>query len=429
MATSSAVPAMGDIVFPAADWAALVATLRSLASTEEKVDYLAETYPGIASVVLMAGFTGAPEMLANIQKLNGAIAYHKTCPSVPGANHRLAYQIQPATPSILEALLLSSTRLRARDITAIREATTTHAGGDCYVFIQPSYTSGGDCRGVHAEAVYLPKDPRDGKPWFTTTLIDPKARGKNGEAVARLYEDLMLDQVSPRAPGSAFEIMQSANPPDPQLGQYNVAFADWLENDKRMFEYVMSVVSGDPSKVVYHSQGVIKIACSREQLRQAAISREVILKCHELGTIATLGAHCGMNSCAHCVMANFTLGSLLPGPGDRILPLDRILYSLIDRAETVYWTEQKGLRVRQFMSEGEGLIPALPREDMKDTLKAIFAKPTIMQSHDPARPSYGAQYLFCDRLSVKPNADEAYQAVAAVHRDYLAERLAEMEDR
>lgn len=425
---------MADVLFGDVDWVTLNATLNALATTDEKVAFIAKNYPGLASIVLMANFRGRDDILRQIQQANKRIA--GTASRVPGANHQVAFQPQIAYESLVEALFMNSPLLTRSTLNQImRERQSLHAGGRCYVLIQPCFTRNGHARSVHADAVYVPNDKRDGDAWFITTFIDPKERGDNEtvqNAVKRLYQDRNLSYASPRPPTGDFETMQSSTPPNAKLGQYGLAEADWLKNDHHMFEHVMSCISGKPATVVYHTMGVIEISLEKEHLREAMIARDVILKSHALGTIATLGAHCGVNSCGHCVMGLFTLGSMAGGADQRALPLDQILGVLIDKAENVYWTNTKNFRPRDFFDLDEPIpavskqntIPLVSKTKIKATLDDIFSHKSITASINSERPSYASQYLRCDTLPDAEGVQQAFQTVAQIHLAYLEKKSA-----
>lgn len=387
----------------------MAAKIRACANNAEKLELLAKDYPGIGSVVLMGNTPRHEENIGELQRLGEMILYHSTKGAIPGRNYGIGYIVQTGFNDVVDAILSNSTRLKAGHVKEIKEGTFVHSGGDAYVFAQPIYTSAGAPRGCHLDTVYVPYDSRDGKPWYTTTLIDPKARGSAKEPITRLYEELRLDDVSPDPPKTTFEKVMSNNPPDAKLGQYNIAFSDDLSNDSRMFEHVMSIVGGNPQKVLYHTQGVLKLPFSQEQLRQAKIVDRVIRKCHELGCVATLGGHCGKNSCAHCTMAICVLG--VPGLGnkERSLPLDEIFYKLSDYPGAIaYWTDEHDIRPRQFM-DNHSKIPEVSVEDFKETLRTkVFASPAV-QSAPSDRISFADQYLNCGKVP-----EEAYETHALV---------------
>lgn len=404
----------------------MAAKIRACANNPEKLQLLATDYPGIGSVVVMGNSPGHEENIGELQRLDELILYHSPKGAISGRNYGIGYIVQTGFKDVVDAILSNNTRLTAGHVKDIKEGTFVHSGGDAYVFAQPIYTSAGHPRGCHLDTVYVPHDLRDGKPWYTTTLIDPKARGTAQEQITRLYEELQLDDVSPRPPTTTFEKVMSNNPPDAQLGQYNIAFSDDFSNDSRMFEHVMSIVGGNPGKVQYHTQGVLKLPFNREQLRQAKIVDRVIRKCHELGCVATLGGHCGKNSCAHCTMAICVLG--VPGLGnkERSLPLDEIFYELSDYpGATAYWTDTHDIRPRQFMND-HSVIPEVSVGDFKAALRTkVFASPAV-QNAPPGRISFADQYLNCGK--VPEEAYETHALVWDVILNALRERKQELDD-
>lgn len=400
-----------EIIFPKLDYGEVLRLLNEQPTPKAQIDLVAADYSSLFSIALMTKFPGRDALLARIRTANTKILAN--APGTPGSDHGLRFQVQGAFDAYEQALLMNSPVLTPDKVADIRQSTTVQGGAMCYIFLQFARTRKGlgDARSVHADTVCVPKNRDDGPAWVISSFISPY--GRPGSVVDELFGSLQYPSLG--LPANSFEQAQVNSPPDSKLGGPNIVHWSFLTDEHRTFPDVMSSLSNTPGKVLYHTTGVIVLDLDQDAYRDTVIVRNIISKSLELGAMPSLGAHCGLNSCAHCAVS---INPSICSPDDRMLALDEALIKLAAKAKSLHWTHSRDLRMSDFFAD-QSRFTETDIDTFSELLEGAFTNKPVLTTVSADRSPYASQYLRFDRLP-KDDTDAAIALLKKVLEIYAA---------
>jgi hypothetical protein len=404
---------LGQIVHPTMDAEALLARLSKL-SPEEQMKILAN---GSSLIGLLAKDDETYARIAAIRDANLAICANPEIEGLTGRELGLGYQPQLSFYDLLDAVFMNSNVLKREHIRQAREVTA-HGGATAFVIFQPRLDKQGRANAGHVELVFSSNDKRDGEDWFITALNDPKGPSSDNAAVRERLSSLGLSTTRPSEPITDFEKLFSSGPPDSRLGAYGILLARPLAEGGTTFAELAAAQRGTPDAVVYQTSIVAEIRISPDQYAQALRLRELMnISQTLLGSVASLGAHFGINSYGHLVAALLDQTGTMRGK-----PLSEIVTDMIDRATHVHITRENGKRLSDFFGDNgpDADFYETTTEDAIAFANSFFVQPTMRTSIDPEkRAAYDEQYNNFAMPHPDPARREIYSIAADLIKWYL----------
>ncbi|KAI6349623.1 hypothetical protein MCOR25_010649 [Pyricularia grisea] len=158
--------------FPNTDWGAAAQELTGLTTLADKVNYLANNFPGIVRIACMGGGNDIQAQLERTRKAFAQILNHPHYSDKTGADLGLTM----LSPTMLDGLqsryAVTSSSVKLGEVAAVANTTPQVYGGakvHFLIMMMPS-RQGGDVSAMHADTILVPNDPRD-EQYVTCTSI------------------------------------------------------------------------------------------------------------------------------------------------------------------------------------------------------------------------------------------------------------------